>query len=102
MIDHKIDDQIKITADHIDIFPGAEGRIDLIIGDRRKPPVSGRRIKGQQVKAADGPAEITPQDIVQFDQIAAKAVRICDQLNLVLKGHRSISFCMDCHWLKKL
>ena len=54
MVDHKVDDQVKVMADFFHIVPGAEGGIHLIISFRGKPTVGGRGVEGQNVNPPDG------------------------------------------------
>jgi hypothetical protein len=70
-----------------DIPPGAECRIHFVVGQWCKSTVRGRRVKRQQVNTADGLAEVTPQYVMQLDKVTAQAVRVDNQLYLILQGH---------------
>ena len=89
MVDHEVDDQIEVVADTLHVFPGAEGRVHLVVGQRSEAPVGGGRVERQQVNAADGAAQVAAQHVVQLEQVLAQAVGIADQLDLVFQVHEA-------------
>ncbi len=71
-----------------DVLPGPEPWVDLVVGQRGEAAVARRRERRQDVDpAVEASREVLVEHVREAPQVTAQAVRIRDELDLVLHLH---------------